>query len=101
MKITYYSFPDDMSIRDVALATIKLIEGQSEITSIPKDISDEDLEYDYEHTIDTKVSTAKKLLKLYGGTAYTAHFDRDGGLFETTPITLKNNNSKHKYNRHL
>ena len=48
-----------------------------------------------------KVSTAKKLLKTYGGVAFTQHFDRDGGLFESTEITLNGNNSNHKYNRHL
>jgi len=101
MRITYYSFPQNMSIRDVALTTIRLIEGRTDVDSIPESISDEVLKRNYERTIDTTVSNAKKLLKLYGGSAYTAHFDRDGGLFETTPINLKGNNSRHKYNRHL
>jgi ferredoxin len=48
-----------------------------------------------------KVSAAKALLKEFGGVAYTYHIDRDGGVFETTQITLTGNNSRHKYNRHL
>lgn len=48
-----------------------------------------------------KVSAAKKLLKEYGGKAYTLHCERDGGVFEVTDITLQGNNSKFKYNHHL
>ena len=47
------------------------------------------------------ISAAKKLLKDKGGFAWTEHYDRDGGLFETTPIKLSGNNSRFKYNRHL
>lgn len=47
------------------------------------------------------ISTAKNLLRQFGGTAWTAHIDRDGGVFETTYIKLTGNNSRHKYNRHL
>ena len=47
------------------------------------------------------ITRAKQLLKELGGTAWTYHIDRDGGVFETTAITLTGNNSRHKYNRHL
>lgn len=47
------------------------------------------------------VSTAKRLLKEFGGTAWTEHCDRDGGVFEVTSIQLKGNNSQFTYNRHL
>ena len=47
------------------------------------------------------ISHAKALLKQYGGAAWTDHFDRDGGFFESSPIVLKGNNSRVKYNRHL
>lgn len=47
------------------------------------------------------ISTAKKLLKEQGGEAWTEHYDRDGGLFEVTPINLMGNNSRFKYNHHL
>ena len=47
------------------------------------------------------LSDVKKLMKKYGGSGYTMHLERDGTLFETTPITLTGNNSRFKYNRHL
>ncbi|QNB45871.1 hypothetical protein BR63_05795 [Thermanaerosceptrum fracticalcis] len=47
------------------------------------------------------VSEAKRLLKTKGGEAWTEHYERDGGLFDVTPILLTGNNSKFKYNRHL
>ena len=47
------------------------------------------------------ISNAKRLLKEEGGFAWTDHIDRDGGLFETSDIKPKGNNSKFKYNRHL
>lgn len=47
------------------------------------------------------VTEAKRLLREFGGFAWTDHCERDGGVFETTEITLKGNNSKFKYNRHL
>ena len=47
------------------------------------------------------ITAVKKLLRQFGGTAWTNHIDRSGGVFETTPITLTGNNSRHKYNRHL
>lgn len=55
-----------------------------------------------EDTVDgCSVTTAKKLLREFGGSAWTEHCERDGGCFEVTPITLKGNNSRFKYNRHL
>ena len=47
------------------------------------------------------VTMAKKLLKQFGGTAWTEHCDRSGGCFEVTPIRLSGNNSCFKYNHHL
>ena len=47
------------------------------------------------------VTTAKKLLKEFGGHAWTEHCERDGSVFEVTPIELGKNNSRFKYNRHL
>jgi hypothetical protein len=47
------------------------------------------------------ITSAKELLKNYGGAAWTYHIDRDGGIFETSAIKLKGNNSKFKYNAHL
>lgn len=47
------------------------------------------------------ISGIKKLLRQYGGAAWTEHCERDGNVFEVTPITLKGNNSQFRYNRHL
>jgi len=47
------------------------------------------------------ITEAKRLLKKFGGTAWTNHCDRDGGVFETTDIIVKGNNSKFQYNHHL
>jgi hypothetical protein len=54
-----------------------------------------------EGQVNTGVREAKKLLKLYGGTAWTEHYERDGTMFEVTQIELTGNNSTHKYNHHL
>lgn len=47
------------------------------------------------------ITAAKRLLKEFGGVAWTDHCERDGGCFETTEIRLKGNNSHFKYNHHL
>ena len=47
------------------------------------------------------VRFAKLLLRKFGGSAWTHHIDRDGGVFETSDIRLTGNNSKFTYNRHL
>lgn len=101
MRISYYNFPEEMPIRDVALITKREVEGKTEITEVPDDVTDEVLERNFSRSVDVSVTLAKKLMKKYGGTGCTCHFDRDGGLFETTPILLKGNNSRHKYNCHL
>lgn len=80
MRINYYKFPENIS------------------NDVLKEYSLRDGEY----TLDgMSVSEVKKLIKKYGGVGYTMHCERDGTLFETTPITLNGNNSKFKYNRHL
>jgi hypothetical protein len=43
--------------------------------------------------VNVSVSEAKKQLKEKGGTAFTAFFDREGGLLETREIKLKGNNT--------
>lgn len=51
------------------------------------------------------VRDARKLLKEKGGHAWTEHYERDGGLFEVTPIRANKSNKGEsygvKYNRHL
>lgn len=80
MRINYYKFPENIS-NDV-LKEYGLRDGEYILDGMT-------------------VSEVKKLIKKYGGVGYTIHCERDGTLFETTPITLNGNNSKFKYNRHL
>lgn len=47
------------------------------------------------------IKVAKKMLKSDGGEAWTEHYERDGTMFQVTPIRLKGNNSSFSYNRHL
>ena len=47
------------------------------------------------------VTAAKRLLREFGGEAWTEHCDRSGGCFEVSPIQMDKNNSRFKYNRHL
>ena len=101
MRVTRYQFPGTMSIREIALATKQDIEGRVDILSVPDDVSDEVLERNFSKVVNCRISTAKNMLKKYGGAAWTDHFERDGGFFESTPVKLKGNNSRHKYNRHL
>ena len=80
MRIHYYKFPEGTN-KDI-MREYGLNDDEDTLGGIP-------------------VSEVKKLIKKYGGGGYTMHCERDGTLFETTPITLKGNNSKFKYNRHL
>ena len=103
MRIHYYKFPDDTP-ENVLLENgceVILKNGNSILVdSIPDD--KRHLVEGINHTIyGTKVSFVKKLMKQYGGCGWTCHCERDGGVFEVTDITLKGNNSKFKYNRHL
>lgn len=101
----FYRFPEDMEItKEMA------VEDGEEHTEYgyPKDLGwfdrgEEAGCYDFtaSRTLEGKVSTIKKLMKMFGGHGFTEHYERDGGLFETTPILLKGNNTKFKYNRHL
>jgi predicted Zn-dependent protease with MMP-like domain len=64
----------------------------------------DDKKYEKDEVISCSLKSAKNLLKKYSGYAWTEHYERDGGLFESTPITLGNNartTHKAKYNRHL
>lgn len=104
MRSSYYRFPKEMPLRERALAYLRDIQEREDIEDVEEylaNASDEELDEDYPFEIECSISMAKKLLKRYGGDAFTQHFERDGGLFETTPITLKGNNSRFKYNRHL
>lgn len=79
MRLHYYQFPE----------------------GAPKEAVEEYCEEGENTVMGCSITTAKKLLKQYGGSAWTEHLERDGGLFEVTEITIKGNNSRFKYNHHL
>ena len=80
MRLNYYEFPEETA---------------------PEVLKDNGCEPDERVLGGVSVTTAKKLLRQYGGTAWTEHCERDGECFEVTPITLAGNNSKFKYNHYL
>lgn len=79
MRLTYYRFPEDTD-----LEVLKA-----------HDCSPDDM------TTSCSVTFAKRMLKQYGGSAWTEHIDRDGSCFEVTEVKLTGNNSRFKYNHHL
>ena len=119
MRLNYYRFPEDVD------AQIRWQNGAEDITATCEPNPDFQggicLHYNGEFSLrpmcrdcghyqvieayDTvegiTVTAAKKLLRQFGGSAWTAHIERDGGVFEVTDITLTGNNSRFKYNRHL
>lgn len=88
MRLNYYRFPESMSNRECFDAS------SSEDDHFYED-------EDYRTVMGCSVTFAKKMLKKYGGYAWTEHCDRDGGVFEVTDIELNKNNSKFKYSHHL
>ncbi len=123
MRLNYYEFPEGVSdevLKEAGCSieeTLFLVEGSwKNVKETLSTVSKDDMEIEeafeimddlphvstYSRTLGgITVTYAKQLLKKYGGAAWTAHIDRDGGCFETTPIELKGNNSRFTYNRHL
>ncbi len=105
MRLTYYRFPEDTP-ESVLLSNGcgVILKNGDEFFPSPA-IIPEDKRPLVDHINATlsgiSVKTAKNLMKQYGGYGWTAHIDRDGCVFETTPVQLKGNNSRFKYNRHL
>lgn len=103
MRINYYRFPEgtnEKTLLDNGCGVV-LDEGY---VIYPDSIPDDKrhLVKRIDHTVSgITVTKAKQLLKQYGGCAWTEHCERGGGVFETTKIVLKGNNSKFKYNHHL
>ncbi len=102
MRLTYYHFPEHTP-EPVLLAHgcgVVLKTGEE---IYPSSVPDErrTLVDHIDPAINCTVSAAKKLIKKYGGFAWTEHIDRDGGCFEVTEVKLSGNNSCFKYNRHL
>ena len=103
MKLHYYRFPentDEQTRLSEGCGVIKKDGTEIFVDSIP-----EERRPFVECVNDTisgvSITHAKELLKRYGGSAWTEHYERDGSLFEVTEIKLAGNNSKFKYNHHL
>ena len=103
MRLTYYRFPEGTP------ENVLLSNGCGVVLKDGSEIFPDSIPEDKRPLVDhinttlsgVSVTTAKNLMRQYGGYGWTAHIDRDGCVFETTPIQLKGNNSRFKYNRHL
>ena len=99
MRLTYYVLPDTLTAREQYEILKK--EGFTQLGDPPPGMDDEQILSVLGCYHRCTVSTAKAMIRKYGGHGFTEHIDRDGTLFETTPIRLDGNNSKFRYNRHL
>ena len=99
MRITYYSLPQELTGREQY--HILKAEGLCNRPEPPAEMTDEEVLNCLGTSHQMSITTAKKMLRKYGGNAWTEHYERDGGLMETTPVKLTGNNSRFKYNRHL
>lgn len=102
MRITYYYFPDSLPLDErisayLAASGVKLDMADRFDRCRFRTISEEV----GSGRIAVPITIAKKLLRSIGGEAETHHIERDGTVFEVTPVKLVGNNSRHKYNRHL
>jgi len=114
MRLHYYRFPESVDNKTRSEHGCDEIKG----CELNKNINLQEINYqcdkgycyncphilvkDVDDTLSgISITHAKQLLKEYGGSAWTSHIDRDGGIFETTEIKIKGNNSSHKYNKHL
>ena len=102
MRLTYYQFPEDtpLDVLEEHGCEAVLKDGTSRSLETLSEEGKKNIE-SIDTTISCSISSAKKLLKKYGGAAWTEHIDRDGGCFEVTPVELSGNNSRFKYNHHL
>lgn len=103
MRFNYYQFPkgtpESILLKNGCAVILK--SGDEIYTdSIPNDKRDL-----VDHISDLiyvgRVTEVKRLMRMYGGCGFTQHCERDGSLFEVTPIELTGNNSRFKYNHHL
>ena len=103
MRLHYYRFPADSD------PEVRVKEGCAVVLKSGSRLWPETIPEDkwplIDHVEDTvdgvSITHAKQLLRKYGGSAWTEHCERDGGVFEVTEITLQGNNSRFRYNRHL
>lgn len=103
MRLHYYRFPAQTDPMD------RFKEGCPVILRSGSEIYPESIPDDkwplIDHIGDTlcgiSIAHAKQMLRKYGGSAWTEHCERDGGVFEVTEIELTGNNSRFRYNHHL
>ena len=103
MKLHYYRFPEEVD------QMVRFKEGCAVILKNGSEIWPENIPDDKWPLIDciddtlggVSITHAKQLLRKYGGSAWTEHIERDGGVFEVTEIKLAGNNSRFQYNWHL
>lgn len=89
MRINFYRFAEETTPRERALIYKQVVEGKHYITEISSDVSESFLQRHFPRDIQcSSLKTTKKLLKDYGGYAYTEHIDIDGVLLDRSPITL-------------
>ena len=103
MRRNFYRFPEDSDKMDrFKEGCAVILKSGSEIypESIPEDRW-EQIKCIGDVVDGVSVTRAKELLRKYGGSAWTEHYERDGTLFEVTEIHLTGNNSRFKYNHHL
>lgn len=83
MKITYYQFSAELPTEQRDFAIHNIVGGKVAKALIETK--------EYPQKIECKKSVAKKLLKLYGGKAYTEYYDRTNkNVIQTIPIMLVN-----------
>lgn len=99
MRFTYYTFPLSFTAREQYEILKK--EGLTCLPPPPPNLSDDEIYRILGGRYLCSITTAKKMIRKYGGYGYTEHYDRNGTLFESTEIKIKGNNSRFRYNRHL
>ena len=103
MRRSFYRFPEDSD------QVVRFKEGCAVILKDGMEIYPESIPEERWAQIEcigdvvdgVSVTRVKELLRKYGGSAWTEHYERDGTLFEVTEIHLTGNNSRFKYNHHL
>lgn len=105
MRLNYYRFPEGTSVERMLAAGCEAVLKNGDRTLLDTYeayIIHKDEIVSVDHVIGgLSVSVVKEFMASDGGTGWTEHIDRDGGVFEVTPITLEGNNSRFKYNHHL
>ena len=78
MRVTYYTFPEEVSLADCINAYLKAKGWVPDMNDREDMVHYRNLKQKIEEygEIECSVSFAKKLLRAVGGNAYTQHFDR-------------------------